>query len=85
MNNELLGYIKEAIYSVAGFLILMDWLNMSDQQLGGLILAVAAVGTLALRINSIRSGGAVQTLRNKAIAAEEAGIVTSEGPPPTTP
>lgn len=85
MTNELLGYVKEAVYAVIGFLVIMGWLRMTEEQIGALILAIAAVGALALRVNSIREGGAPQVLKAKAEAYEEAGIVASSGPPPTTP
>ena len=64
-------------------LVILGAFELSGEQLAAIGTAVVAVGALILRFNTIREGGAVQTVRNKAIAAEEAGLVTSEGPPPS--
>jgi len=82
LTNELLSYIKDVIYAIGAFLAIMGWVSLTEPQMGALVLAVAALGALAIRINTIRKGGAVQTLKNKAAVAEEAGLVTSDGPPP---
>lgn len=82
MTNELLSYIKDAVYAVLFMLVLLSVINLTAEQLGAIGTAVVAVGALAIRINTVRSGGAVQALRTKATAAEDAGLVTSDGPPP---
>ncbi len=81
MTNERLGYIKDFVTAVLGAAVLFG-VGLTPEQIGGILLVVATGGALLLGWNSNRAGGAVQTVRNKALAAEEAGLVTSEGPPP---
>jgi cell division protein FtsW (lipid II flippase) len=83
VTNELLGYIKDAIQAVLYVLVILQVFVLSGEQLAAIGTAVVAVGALVLAINSRK--GAPATLRAKAAAAEDAGIVTSEGPPPTQP
>jgi protein-S-isoprenylcysteine O-methyltransferase Ste14 len=85
MTNELLGYIKDAIQAVLYVLVILGVFTLTGEQLAAIGTAVVAVGALVLAWNSRRAGGAPQVLKAKAAAAENAGIVTSEGPPPTTP
>jgi hypothetical protein len=80
MTNELLGYIKDFATALIGLAVLFG-LNLSPQQIAAILLVVTTGGALVLAYNSRRAGGAVQTLRTKAAAAEAADIVTSEGPP----
>jgi threonine/homoserine/homoserine lactone efflux protein len=81
MTNELLGYIKDFATSVLALAVLFG-LALSDEQIAAILLVLTTAGALVLAWNSRRAGGAVQTVRNKALAAEAAGIVPSEGPPP---
>jgi cell division protein FtsW (lipid II flippase) len=83
MTNELLGYIKDAIQAVLYVLVILGVLTLTGEQLAAIGTAVVAVGAVVLAINSRK--GAPATLRAKAAAAEDAGIVPTEGPPPTTP
>jgi hypothetical protein len=83
LTNELLGYIKDAVAAVLQVLVLFGIWKLTAEQISGLLLVVTSLGTVALAINSRK--GAPSVLRAKAKAAEDAGIVTTEGPPPTTP
>jgi hypothetical protein len=80
MTNELLGYIKDAVAALLQCLVLFGIWALTGEQIAGLLLVVTTFGTIALAINSRR--GAPATIRAKAAAAEEAGIVPEEGPPP---
>jgi threonine/homoserine/homoserine lactone efflux protein len=81
MTNELLGYIKDFATSVLALAVLFG-LALTDEQIAAILLVLTTAGALVLAWNSRRPGGAVQTVRNKALAAEEAGIVPADGPPP---
>jgi len=83
MTNEMLGYIKDAAAAILQVLVLFGIWQLTAEQISGLLLVVTSIGTVALAINSRK--GAPSVLRAKAAAAEEAGIVSPEGPPPTTP
>lgn len=84
MTNELLSYVKDAVYALL-MLLLAFGIGLSEGQIAAIMGVVLAIGALAIAYNSRRSGGAPQVLKAKAEAAEAAGIVPETGPPPTTP
>ena len=82
MTNELLSYIKDTVSAIILLAVSFGWITITENQLANIGIVVLLLGGLAVRINTVRKGGAVQALREKAAVAEEAGLVTSDGPPP---
>lgn len=67
MTNELLGYVTQAVAALLAVAVLFG-VDLSEDQIAGILAAIAAVGGLAFAINSHRSGGKVQELRRAAKA-----------------
>jgi hypothetical protein len=67
MTNELLGYVTNAVAALLGLLVLFG-IDLSEEQIAGILTALGAVGALVFAINSHRSGGKVQELRRAAKA-----------------
>ena len=71
---NLLGYIKDAMLALIGMLAAFEIWNPTEVQIGAIVTFYAALSIVAVAINSRRPGGAVQDVRQKAAAAEKAGI-----------
>ena len=70
MTNEILGYITQAVAAVLGLLVLFG-VELTEEQIAGILTAIGALGALAFAVNSHRSGGKVQELRR---AAKQQGV-----------
>jgi uncharacterized protein (DUF697 family) len=67
MTNEILGYLTQAVAALLGLAVLFG-VDLTEEQIGGILAALGAVGALVFAINSHRSGGKVQELRRAAKA-----------------
>lgn len=67
MTNEILGYITQAVAALLGLAVLFG-VDLSEEQIAGILTAIGAIGAAVFAWNSHRSGGKVQELRRAAKA-----------------
>lgn len=69
MTNELLGYVTQAVAALLSLAVLFG-VDLTEDQIAGILAALAAVGTLAFAINT--RTGKVKQIRE---AAKREGVL----------